>query len=284
MQRVLPAILLVCCGSDLLPAATIFVDNGNGSDGYDGLDAEPTGSRTGPVRTLLAGVRLCRPGDRLVIVNTGSPYFGSLQLSGERHSGNPVRNFEVIGNGATILGLRAVPSSAWRYVGDDVWSLNLFRKGNVLLLVNGEVVPRHEPPNGALNPKAIPVGSFALHEGLVHFKGDRTRRPPDMDFAFAAEDTGLTLYKVHDVTIRDLNFAYFRIDGISAADSARRITLENVTSMANGRAGVTLKGVSTIRARGGETRGNMVQSVRIEGPAAIEVDGFEFDVEPTVVE
>lgn len=258
--------------------AEFFVDNRIGSDGFDGRNPQPLSERSGPTRTIGRALARAGSGDTVIIANTGRPYFESLQLFGERHSGSFGSDFRIVGNGAVLSGLRLVPPSAWQHAGGDLWRMQTHRKGHVQLMLDGQRVPRHEGP-----PNALPVGAFCLHRGLVYFRGGTGERAPEMEFAFGYDDVGLTLYKVHDVTITGLQFYNYRLDGVAAPDSARRITLEGVTAVGNGRAGLSLDGVSTVVVRDGVLTGNAQHSVLLKGPAGLAVEGdSELDVDPTV--
>lgn len=283
LRSLVPVTWLVAAVSTaLLPcslgATEFFVDNRIGSDRYDGRTVNPLDERTGPFKSIGRALSFCDGGDRITIVNTGYPYYESLQLFGERHSGGGAGPFTINGNGAVISGQRMVPPEMWKYAGDELWQLHTHRKGHVLLTVEGQLVPQHPGP-----PALLPLGRFCLHRGIVNFRGDVNLRPPAMPFTFGYEDVGVTFYKVHDVTLRDLNFEYFRLDGAAAPDSARRITLENCTLKYNGRAGLSLDGISTVLLRNGAITGNAEHSVLLKGTAALEAEGdVEWDVEPTV--
>jgi hypothetical protein len=284
----LPALVV---GLALLPALAeraaatdYFVDNRIGSDGNDGRTARPLSRRTGPVKSISRALALCDGGDRVIVVNNpGTPYYETLHLFGGAHSGEPGAEFEIEGNGAVVCGLRTIPDHAWRYVADNLWRLHTARKGHVMLFVDGELLPRRDETRNGFLPSDLEPGTFCVFEGLTYYRGDAAHRPPDMNFAFAHDDVGLTCYHVHDVRIRDLHFRHFRLDGIAAPDSARRIVLDEVSTAGNGRAGLSVGGVSMVILRGGDVRDNVGASIRIEGTAAVEVVGTTLDVEPTVV-
>jgi hypothetical protein len=57
---------------------------------------------------------------------------------------------------------------------------------------------------------------------------------------------GITLYHVEHVGIVDLTIQGFQLDGISAFNSARDVTIAGVTCRGNGRSGIAVGGASQV--------------------------------------
>ena len=266
------------------PAAVIYVDSLQGSDAFDGSATEPFDQSSGPVRTLRRAMQVARAGDTIVLANNGTPYYESLQLVGRRHSGYEHVKFTIIGNGAVLSGLRAVPPTAWRRVGTDLWKMTPWRKGHYQLLLDGKPVPEHRVPRGARTLPAIPEGHWSAWRGSIYYQAPHLDEPSNRRFQFAYEEVGLTLYKVHDVRIVGLTFRHFRLDGVNAHDFCRDIVLENVTSYENGRAGVSVGGTSEILIRNSRLVGNRLEPLRISEFGLVDVEQTEMDAPPTIVE
>ena len=211
-------------------AGEIYVDSSMGRDAYDGASVESRGANSGPVATLARAVQLAQFSDRIVLRNTGTPYYGSISLTGERHSGTRYHPFFIEGNGATISGLRAVPPGSWQQVSPKLWKLTLTRKGYYRLLRNGR--------------------------GSLYFHQDGNNPPEDQAFAFAADQTGISLHQVSNVVISNVVLQHFRFDGLHAQGLCDGIILDNVTSIENGRAGVVSSGASRIELFGGKIAAN----------------------------
>jgi len=81
-------------------ADTWYVNNAAGDDANDGRSAETA------FATLARAAAALKTSDRLIIANTGRPYYESLRLI--HTGGTPARPMIVEGNGAVLSGLRAV--------------------------------------------------------------------------------------------------------------------------------------------------------------------------------
>jgi hypothetical protein len=78
------------------------------------------------------------------------------------------------------------------------------------------------------------------------FRVEPGRLPADYDLACCGLQTGVTLYYIEGVVVRDLTVQGFQIDGISAHDVVRGATFERVTCRGNGRSGLSVGGSSRI--------------------------------------
>ncbi|MEI8020011.1 MAG: hypothetical protein WCH39_17540 [Schlesneria sp.] len=237
-------------------AGEIYVDSLMGRDAHDGASVESRGTNSGPVATLGRAVQLARFSDVIVLRNTGTPYYGSISLTGERHSGTRYHPFVIEGNGATISGLRAVPPGSWERVSPKLWKLTLTRKGYYRLLRNGRPLPESVPENGLEPLSNLKPGYWVAWRGSLYFRQDGDNPPEDQAFAFAADQTGISLHQVSNVVISNVVLQHFRFDGLHAQGLCDGIILDNVTAIENGRAGVVSSGASRIELFGGKIAAN----------------------------
>ena len=263
-------------------AGDIFIDNLIGNDGFDGALAKPIDQGSGPVRTLRRAMHLAGFGDRIVLTQAGGTYYDSLSLTGVRHSGTTQRPFTIVGNGATLSGARSVPQEGWRRAGPDLWKLTLTRKGFYRLMRNGRTLSELQPePN--LNPlETLAAGQWTAWRGDVYFRADGDA-PTTQSFAYAAEQTGLSLYQVENVRIENLTLRDFRFDGLRTQNMCRGVTLENVNCLNNGRSGIAVTGTSHIEMIGGSISENGRHSLLVSKPATADLREVTTDVEPTVM-
>ncbi len=232
-------------------AAEVFVDNLEGRDAFDGtLPVEGDGN-TGPVRSLARAVQIATFGDVIVLKNAGLPYYDSLSLTGRRHSGTAYRPFKIVGNGATLSGLRSVPREGWVKEGPRLWKLTATRKGFYQLLRNGQSLPE-TLPEGSNNPLlTLAPGHWVSWRGSLYFQQDGVDPPTEQLFAWTADQTGISLHDVSNVLISNLTLQHFRFDGLHAQGICDHIELDNVTAVENGRAGIASSGGAKIDIFGG---------------------------------
>ena len=74
--------------------------------------------------------------------------------------------------------------------------------------------------------------------------------------SYAELPTGITLYEVDQVVIRNLTIRGFRADGVAAAVGARNVVLDNVTCTANGQSGVCVRGGAQVEIESCKLAGN----------------------------
>ncbi|MAG93366.1 MAG: hypothetical protein CMJ48_06410, partial [Planctomycetaceae bacterium] len=240
-------------------------DNLNGDDASDGRSAEASSSVAGPVRSIGRGLALARRGDTIVIANNGKPYRESIQITGHRLSGFAGTDMTVLGNGAVVTGERAVPPAAWKKLDNDLWKLVPQRKGFYLLLREGERVVEVDCPNDATRLPNLGAGEWCVWRGAIHYRSPELEDPRETNFSLAARGVGLTLHNVRGVTVRDLTFQHFRLDGVNAHDLSHNVTLVNVRTQANGRAGVAVAGTSRLTLEKCTIKDNRVHSVLVSG-------------------
>ena len=266
-------------------ASEIYVDNSIGRDGDDGLTAEARDGNTGPLYSLERAVQLSHFGDTIVLRNTGKPYYGSISLTGSRHSGTPYRPFVIQGNGATISGLRSLPPGSWRQEGPQLWKLTLTRKGHYRLLRDGRPLPESFLEGCCIDPRPLlEPGKWVAWRGSLFFRQDGVDSPEEQAFSYAAEQTGISLHHVSNVVIANVILQHFRFDGLHAQGLCDGIVLDNVTSIENGRAGVVSSGASRIELFGGKLAANgRHQLLVLDRSTAIPIDS-DLEESPTDVD
>ena len=256
MSLFLKSTLCIVIATQCSLGADIFVDNTIGRDSYNGLIPTLGEAKAGPVRSLTRAAQLAQQGDMINLANTGIPYYDSLSLTGERHSGTPNFPFVVNGNGATLSGLRSIPSEGWQQQAKNLWKLTSTRKGYYQLLRDTELVPEFliSQPGDPLS--SLPPGHWMSWRGSLYFRQDGHIPPTQQSFAFSADQTGISLHRVRNVVIANLKLQHFRFDGLHAQGLCRNIELDDVTSKENGRAGIVASGGSNIELFGGKVERN----------------------------
>jgi hypothetical protein len=224
-------------------ARDIFVDNVSGDDKNTGLHANSQGDTNSPVHSIAKALRLASAGDRIVLAKSDLPYHECVSLVGVRHSGAArLLPFILDGNGAVLDGSAPVPPDRWTHYRDNVFRFRpktLIRP--VLFLDGRSLQPLPLPQSAASPPKLMPLQWCAI-EGAIYFAVESSRLPPDYKLSYAELPTGITLYQVDQVVIRNLTIRGFQADGVAAAVGARNVVLDNVTCTANGQSGVCVQG------------------------------------------
>jgi hypothetical protein len=264
-------------------AGIIYVDNRRGSDAFDGSDPEPIDTRFGPVKSIRRATLLAKPSDTILLANTGVPYSESISLTGSRHSGISELPFRIVGNGSIVDGSRPVPAAAWKRFDNNLWIMTPWRKGHYQLLRGFQPVPEHRLKTGADSPESIPAGSWSAWHGSIYYQAKQLEQPEDIPFRVAYHSVGLTLYKVHNVEIRDITFRHFRMDGLNAHDLSKNVRLVDVKCLANGRAGLAIGGSSHVAVDGGDLTGNLRHSVLITELGGVNLNEAKMDQKPTTI-
>ena len=257
MYKACWAVILCCLLISQAAAREIYVDNAGGDDKNNGLHAQNLGDTASPVRTIAKALRLARAGDRIVLANSGQPYRECVSLVGTRHSGAaPLIPFILDGNGATLDGSAPIPADAWTHFRDNIFRFRpkeLFRP--VLFLNDRAVPPLPVARSAAFPPRLEPLQWCAI-EGAIYFAVEGDRLPPDYKLGYAELPTGITLYQVDGVVIRNLTIRGFQADGLAAAAGARNVVLDNVTCTANGQSGVSVGGGAQVEIESCKLAGN----------------------------
>ena len=252
---------LVALWSMDLRAETLYVNNITGEDSYDGRAAEAINEFNGPFRTIRHALEKARAGWTIVIADSGEPYREAISVSGTQLGRSVDLPLRIVGNNAVISGERLLTIEDWTLVGRDLWKFSPPRKGWYLLMIDGRPAPEVPCAKDALDRPALRPGQWCAYKGDIYFQGDAQRHPVFLAMSYAAEQTGLTLYEARNVMISDLTIQHFRIDGISVQDRCRDVTLVNVHSLENGRAGLAVGGSSRILFRAGELNRNRLADI-----------------------
>ena len=235
----------------------IFVNNAGGDDKNSGLHAQNQGDLTGPVRTIAKALRLARTSDRIELANSGLPYRECVALVGARRSGAAARMpFVLDGNGAVLDGSAAIPADGWTHYRDNIFRFLPKSMIRPVLFLDGRAIqPLPLPQATAFPPRLKPLAWCAI-EGAVYFAVESGKLPPDYKLSCAQLPTGITLYQVDQVVVRNLTIRGFQADGVAAAVGARRVVLDNVTCTANGQSGVCVQGGAQVEIDSCKLAGN----------------------------
>jgi hypothetical protein len=116
-----------------------------------------------------------------------------------------------------------------------------------------------------------------LIDGWIYFRVEKDLLPGSYDLSCGGRGTGITLYQVDGVVIRDLNVRGFQLDGINAHDTAREVEIVRVSSSQNGRSGFTVAGASRVMLNQCSASGNGNSQLRVEGYSQTKVRECDFD-------
>lgn len=265
MSRALITIVLwlfSLCGAVL--ARDIFVDNLNGDDRNNGTQATPGPSRIGPLKTIGRATWIAEAGDRIVLAKHDEPYREMVCLIGPRNSGFQETPFTIEGNGAVLDGSAPINSEDWDHAVGDVFQVRFRYMAYPMLFEGEKLLPRVTLANAG-DVSQLQVGQWASSHGKVYFRPAADRSLLTYPLYGASLATGITLFQVDNVVIRNLTVQGFRIDGISAPDAAEVVRLEKVVSRANGRSGLSAGGTSKVIAVESQMAENGAAAVRMEG-------------------
>ncbi len=231
-------------------AREIHVNNVAGDDTFTGFGQRNLRDGSGSLRTIGRALQLAHSGDRIVLAKTDEPYRESISLVGIRHSGNSQQPFTIDGNGAILDGSMKVPSQAWESHGGPVFRFRPRRMGPQQLFLDNRPAVRVIADHRAAGPPELQPLEWCTYRGEIFFCVEPNKLPEDYALSFAVRQTGVTLFHVDSVALVDLTVQGFRIDGINAANSARRVYLGGVTARGNGRAGIAVGGASRVEVEG----------------------------------
>lgn len=255
--------------------ATYYVNNLLGSDRATGLSAEPQAD-DGPVRTLCAAFARAGRADRIVLANTGEPYREMISLSGPHQSGFKGRPFVIEGNGAVLDGTVTAEPGAWQHVEGNVFALRPRRLTYQQLFSNGKPLTRAVLYSKYEVSQLQPT-EWALLDGRMFFRTEGNKIPENYGLRHTLLQTGITLYDVRHVRIENLVIQGFQQDGINAHELVRDCQLVDVDCRANGRAGLSVGGVSRVEAVQCNFYDNGRVQVRTEGLAELKLIDCDVD-------
>lgn len=269
------AVLFYLAAASAAPARDIFVDNVGGDDRRGGSLPISQGESGGPCRTIAKALRIAQPSDRIIIANTGQPYRECIAVQGGRHSGTGDFPFEIIGNGATLDGRMPLADAEWEYV-----AANVFRTRPPLMsyqqLFLGDAVAVRKHVAGGKFPKLESL-EWCLLDGWIYFRVEQDKLPQSYELYCCGEQTGITLYDVHDVIVSDLVIRGYQLDGVNCHDTVRRSDLVNVKCIENGRSGISIGGACRVRVDACTASGNGAAQLRVEGFCIVHTIGNMLD-------
>lgn len=246
-------------------AGDIHVDNLAGDDRSDGLD--------GPVATLAKALRLAQAGDRIVLASTGQPYRESVSLVGSKHSGSAIAPFVIEGDGAILDGRVSPPADAWNHHRADVFYLQPARLGYQQLFIAARPAVRHPKASSEVSlPELAPL-EWCWCDARIYFRTEAQRLPSEYELSCCGLQSGITLYYVHDVVVRNLTIQGFCVDGICASDVVAGAEFERVTCRGNGRSGINVAGSSRVEVVDCALGNNGSAQLRSEGYSQTRVSG-----------
>jgi hypothetical protein len=261
--------LVWLCLAAAASARDIFVSSVAGDDRREGRIPAAVVPEAGPVRTISKALRLAQAGDRIVVENTGVPYRETLSLSGSRHGGNSVGPLVIEGGGATLDGSVPIPAELWEHVAGDVYAYQPARLGYQQLFIGGRrALGRPTRWSDVTRPRLEPL-EWCFWRGRIYLRVHPRRTPSDYELSCCGLRTGITLYYVQDVLIRDLAVRGFQLDGIAVHDVVQATRLENVTARDNGNSGVSLRGASLVELERCTLEGNGVAQLRVDDFARV---------------
>jgi len=256
-------------------AAEIVVDNRLGSDlqtPNDGLRLQK------PYRTITRAIRDAVLGDSITIRKTDEPYREGVSINGNHSLGTTEFPLVINGGGITLDGTRPLGSTDWDAMGRDIFEMTFRSPGHVkILAAAGQPTPENR--GRVENLDLLQPFQFARKSGSIYFKTRRGDRPTMYGLRASAEQTGLTLYDVSNIIIRDMTIVGYRLDGINCHDRVDNVQFENVVSRDNGRSGISVGGASTVTARGCTFAANEDSQIRAEGNGVLHLFDVKTDAE-----
>lgn len=258
-------------------ADDLFVDNVLGDDIRTGRTQAADANGAGPVRSLTRALAVARPGDRVVMADTGVPYRESVTLQGGRNNGLGSQPFVIEGNGAVLEGSLPVPPRAWQHFRGDVFRFQPPRMAFAQLFLNGPPVDRRYLENMLGRLPDLAPREWCLADGWIYFRVEPRTLPDEYPLFYAAQTVGITLYEVHDVVIRNLTVQGFQLDGINAHDCAKDCQLMGVMARGNGRAGIAVGGASNVRIKACLLSDNGDEQILTDRPSVTSIEGTDID-------
>jgi hypothetical protein len=252
-----------CCAIWLMllgqaAARDIFVNNVAGDDSLTGAQSRNSAGDTGPVKSIAKALRLAMAGDHILLADTGQPYRESVSLVGTRHGGIPTMPLVIDGQGATLDGSATIPSDRWVLWRENVYRFRPPQAGYYHLFLDGRpAVCAAAKADSSVPPKLEPR-QWCSYEGYFYFAVEKDKMPEDYQLSYACLPTGMTLFHVENVIIKNLTLQGFQVDGLAASNSARYVVLSEVNCLNNGRCGFSIGGASLVELTDCKAAGNGV--------------------------
>lgn len=247
-------------------ARDLFVNNLEGDDAQEGRAPRTEGRDAGPMKTIAAAMRRAHPGDHVILANTGEPYREAITIQAARNSGTSDRSpFVLEGNGAVIDGSIPIEFDAWESFKGDVFRYAPTVKSRQVLLLGGQPAVRVPLARDAISLPDLKPLEYCLSNGYIYFRVEEGQTPQSYDPACAGEWTGITLYDVQNVVVRNVIVRGFAFDGLNAHDDVFNGRFEGVLARDNGRSGFSIGGASRVKLTNCEATHNHEAQLRTEG-------------------
>ncbi len=269
MKRILITFVVIMLIGINAEAKTVYVNNTMGDDRFTGEREDFDVVEAGPVRTIARATELARLGDTISLADTGVPYQECVSLINKNASGiNAEFPFILDGNGASLDGRVTVEHEKWEHFKEiykdvkdnppeyqgDIFRLHVakyYPNAVCYCMLFVDAMPVQNKPS---EPMESPVGQLneldaALYEGYLYFRPEKGKTPEDYKLEITALRTGITLNHVDHVVIRNLIVQGFQLDGISLANSATNVVIEQCTIRGNARAGMSVGWGSDVKAK-----------------------------------
>lgn len=239
----LPAFLLFLTIS--AQAETFYVHNLNGSDQNSGLRADQ------PFATLTKGVSCLKPGDRLILADSGTPYFESLAL--RNVSGTADQPIEVDGSGAVLDGSRPLLPESWTPLGNDLYSQPMKMSDSLklrfFLLFDGQInrmgnsLKGHRVQFKPVNQLGPSEWTWIESEQMLYVRLPQGQSLADAKIScpdFQRWESGVKLSgSCHHLIIRNVTTTHFFNDGFNLHGDCTEISFFNVRALFNGDDGIS---------------------------------------------
>jgi hypothetical protein len=211
---------------------TVYLDNANGNDTFDGLAATHAGNR-GPVASLERAMELLPSSGTLHINNTGTPYRGSIKLVGK--GGTPVLPLIVEGNGSIIEGLAATNPDDWKKEADDVISIQWDANWGFFVVAD-DAPPQWGKSATELQPGES-FGDYQAHRG--YYRLPKGASLGQIQLETPQGFSGVVIYESSNIIIRNLHARYFWNDGFNLGGKSENLRFENIEASMNGDEGIS---------------------------------------------
>ena len=275
MRHSILGFALLCLVATPAAGRDLFVDNVAGSDLFNGFYERPTIGNDGPTRTIAKALRICEPGDRILLANSGEPYHEMISLAAGRHWGFAHRPLTIDGQGAILDGTAAIREDSWQHASNGVFRFPPRYKSTGVMYFEGKPLTRRETIDSERGSIGLEPLQWRLDAGYAYFRPEKDRLPQSYDLRYTRFQTGITLYHVRHVRIENLVVQGFSLDGINAQDGVYHCTLSRITARGNGRSGISVGGASQVRINDSLLGDNGLVQLRVEGLAKVWLNNTE---------
>jgi len=160
------------------------------------------------------------------------------------------------GNGAALDGSAPIPAEGWTHFRDNIFRFRPKALIQPVVFLGGRSIAPVPLPQLTVSPPKLEPLQWCAIEGAIYFAVEAAKLPPDYKLSYAEMPTGITLYQVDQIVVRNLTIQGFQADGVAAAAGAREVVLENVTCTANGQSGVSVRGGARVEIDSCKLSGN----------------------------